>query len=114
MDEMKQTYEEFERDWKKSHKADLPRRVQASSSREFFWIAFWLLVSVGAAIFSAAHTIPAAEMTILKSIESRGLLAITAFVIVELVIFGSAAMRRQVKWLGWLLAGAVLVALAGN
>lgn len=109
-----QTYEDFEREWKKSHKADLPRRLRSSSAREYFWIAFWVLVATGAAIFSAAHTIPAAELTILKDVPNRSLLAITAFVIVELVIFGAAAMRRDIKWLGWLLAGSVLVALAGN
>lgn len=109
-----QPYEEFERDWKKSHKADVPRRVRTSSAREFFWILFWLVVAAGAAIFSAAHTIPAAEMTILKDVVNRSLLAITAFVIVELVIFGAAAMRRDIHWLSWLLAGAVFVALAGN
>lgn len=114
MDEITQTYEEFERDWKKSHKADVPRRLHASSGREYFWIIFWIVVACGAAIFSAAHTIPAAELTILTDVPNRGLLAITAFVIVELVIFGAAAMRRDIKWLSWLLLGSVSVALAGN
>lgn len=109
-----QTYEDFEREWKKSHKADLPRRLRSSSAREYFWIAFWVLVATGAAIFSAAHTIPAAELTILIDVPNRSLLAITAFVIVELVIFGAAAMRQDIRWLGWLLAGSVFVALAGN
>lgn len=114
MDENLQTYDDFERDWKKSHKADIPRKVHASSAREYFWIAFWIVVASGAAIFSAAHTIPAAELTILTNVPNRGALAITAFVIVELVIFGAASMRHEIKWLKWLLLGSVSVALAGN
>jgi len=109
-----QPYEEFERDWKKSHKADVPRRIRASSMSEFLWIAFWIIVSTGAAIFSAAHTIPAAELTIPLNVPNRGLLADTAFVIAELVIFGASALRREIKWLRWLLLGAISVALAGN
>lgn len=108
------SFEEFERDWKRKHKTSIPRKTRVSSAREFFWIAFWLVVATGAAIFSAAHTIPAAELTILKDVASRSQLAITAFIIVELVIFGAAAGRREIKWLKWLLIGAVLVALAGN
>ncbi len=108
------SFEEFETDWLRRHRRTLPRRKSASSKREFFWIAFWILVAIGASIFSAAHTIPAAEMTILRDIPSRSALAITAFVIVELVIFGASAGRREIKWLKWLLAASVLVALAGN
>lgn len=108
------SFEEFERDWKRKHKTSIPRKTRVSSAREFFWIAFWLIVATGAAIFSAAHTIPAAELTILKDVASRSQLAITAFIIVELVIFGAAAGRREIRWLKWLLIGAVLVALAGN
>lgn len=107
-------YDKFEADWKRKHRSSIPRRVRASSVREFFWIGFWIVVATGAAIFSAAHTIPAAELTIFKTVTARSQLAITAFVIVELVIFGAAAGRREIKWLGWLLAGSVLVALAGN
>lgn len=107
-------FDEFEQDWKRKHKADIPRRVQASSAREYFWIVFWVVVAAGAAVFSAAHTIPAAELTILKDVTNRSELAITAFVIVELVIFGAAAGRREIDWLKWLLIGSVLVALAGN
>lgn len=115
MEQEKQlSFDEFERDWKRKHKASIPRKVIASSAREFFWIGFWLVVATGAAVFSAAHTIPAAELTILKDVASRGQLAITAFIIVELVIFGAAAGRREISWLKWLLIGAVLVALAGN
>lgn len=112
--ETMQTYEDYERDWKKSHKADVPRKLRTSSGREYFWIGFWLIVATGAAVFSAAHTIPAAELTILKDVPSRNILAITAFVIVELVIFGAASNRRDIKWLVWLLIGSVSVALAGN
>lgn len=108
------SFEEFERDWKRKHKASIPRKIIASSAREYFWISFWLVVAIGAAVFSAAHTIPAAELTILKDVASRSQLAITAFIIVELVIFGAAAGRREINWLKWLLVGAVLVALAGN
>lgn len=107
-------FEEYERDWKRKHKASIPRKARVSSLREYFWIGFWLLVAAGAAIFSAAHTIPAAEMTIFQSVPNRSQLAITVFVIVELVIFGAAAGRREIKWLVWLLVGAILVALAGN
>lgn len=115
MSEEKQlSFDEFERDWKRKHKSSIPRRTGVSSAREFFWIGFWLVVATGAAIFSAAHTIPAAELTILKDVASRAQLAITAFIIVELVIFGAAAGRREIPWLKWLLIGAVLVALAGN
>lgn len=109
-----QSYEEYEQDWKRSHKADIPRKKRASSFREFFWIGFWVMVATGAAIFSATHTIPAAELTIFKDVPYRGNLAITAFVIVELVIFGAAAGRHDIGWLKWLLLGSVLVALAGN
>lgn len=108
------SFEDFERDWKRKHKTSIPRKVNASSAREFFWIIFWVVVAIGAAIFSAAHTIPAAELTILKDVASRSQLAVTAFVIVELVIFGAAAMRREISWLTWLLVGSVLVALGGN
>lgn len=115
MEQEKQlSFDEFERDWKRKHKASIPHKVIASSAREFFWIGFWLVVATGAAIFSAAHTIPAAELTILKDVPSRSQLAITAFIIVELVIFGAAAGRREINWLKWLLIGAVMVALAGN
>lgn len=115
MEQEKQlSFDEFERDWKRKHKSSIPRRTGVSSAREFFWIGFWLVVATGAAIFSAAHTIPAAELTILKDVASRAQLAITAFIIVELVIFGAAAGRREIPWLKWLLIGAVLVALAGN
>lgn len=109
-----QSFDEYERDWKRRHKGSIPRQPRVSSAREIFWIVFWLVVAVGAAIFSAAHTIPAAELTIFASVPQRGLLAITAFVIVELVIFGAAAGRREIGWLKWLLLGALLVALAGN
>lgn len=108
------TFDEFDKDWQKRHRASVPRKAKTSSGREYFWIAFWLVVATGAAIFSAAHTIPAAEMTIFSTVPSRGYLAITAFIIVELVIFGASAMRREIHWLVWLLTGAVLVALAGN
>lgn len=115
MSEEKQlSFDEFERDWKRKHKSSIPRKAGVSSAREFFWIGFWLVVATGAAVFSAAHTIPAAELTILKDVASRSQLAVTAFIIVELVIFGAAAGRREIAWLKWLLIGAVLVALAGN
>lgn len=107
-------FEEFEQDFRRKRRASIPRRMQVSSAREFFWIVFWLIVAIGAAIFSAAHTIPAAELTILKNVANRSQLAVTAFIIVELVIFGAAAGRREITWLKWLLIGAVLVALAGN
>lgn len=115
MEQEKQlSYEAFEKDWKQRHKGSVPRRRRVSSFREFFWIVFWLMVAIGAAIFSAAHTIPAAELTIFQSVPYRAQLAITAFVIVELVIFGAAAGRREIDWLKWLLLASVLVALVGN
>lgn len=107
-------YDVFERDWKKRHKASLPRKVSVSGFSTWFWIGFWLLVATGAAVFSAAHTIPAAEMTLFADSPHRGLLASTAFVIVELVVFGSAVYRHQIWWIKWLLLGALLVALIAN
>lgn len=109
-----QDYDEFEKDWKRRHKASLPRKVSVSSVQEIFWIVFWLIVASGAALFSAAHTIPAAEMTLFSDLPYRSSLAITAFIIVELVIFGAAAKRHEIRWLGWLLLGSLLVALIGN
>jgi hypothetical protein len=108
------TFDEFERDWLRKHKAFVPRKQRVSSAREFFWIGFWVLVAGGAAVFSGSHTIPAAEMTIFQSVPNRDVLAITAFIIVELVIFGAAAGRHEIGWLKWLLLACVLVALVGN
>lgn len=107
-------YDEFERDWKRKHRTSIPRFKRVSSASEFFWIMFWVLVAIGAAVFSAAHTIPAAEMTIFKDVPNRSQLAVSVFVIVELVIFGAAAQRHEIKWLVYLLIGAILVALVGN
>jgi hypothetical protein len=107
-------YEAFEKDWKKRHKASLPRKVSVSGFAAWFWIAFWVIVAGGAAVFSAAHTIPAAELTLFASLPYRGALAVTAFVIVEFVIFGAAAKRHEIIWMKWLLAGSLLVALIGN
>ena len=109
-----QSFDEFEADWLRRHRRSLPRKARTSSAREYFWIAFWVLVSIGAAVFSAAHTIPAAEMTIFRDVPNRSYLAISVFVFLELVIFGASAGRREIVWLKWLLWGAVLVALAGN
>lgn len=114
MNENQLTFDEFERDWRKKHRSSIPKRRRVSSFQEFFWIGFWVLVALGAAIFSAAHTIPAAEMTLLRELSDRANLAKTAFIIVELVIFGAAAGRREIDWLKWLLGAALLVALAGN
>lgn len=108
------TYDEYERDWKRRHKSQIPRKRRVIHLQEYFWIVFWIVVASGAAIFSAAHTIPAAEMTILKDVPSRSQLAITVFAIVELVIFGAAAGRKEIEWLKYLLIASVLVALAGN
>lgn len=108
------SYDEFEKDWLRRHRAFIPRKAKVSSVREGFWIAFWLVVAFGAAVFSAAHTIPAAEMTIPLDVPNRGTLAVAAFVIVELVIFGAAAGRHTIHWLVWLLVACVLVALVGN
>jgi hypothetical protein len=107
-------YEAFEKDWKKRHKASLPRKVSVSGFSAIFWIGFWLIVATGAAVFSAAHTIPAAELTLFKDLPYRSALAVTAFVIVEFVIFGAAAKRHEIGWMKWLLAGSLLVALIGN
>lgn len=107
-------YEGFEKDWKKRHKASLPRKVSVSGFAAWFWILFWLIVAGGAAVFSAAHTIPAAELTLFKDLPYRSALAVTAFVIVEFVIFGAAAKRQEIVWMKWLLAGSLLVALIGN
>jgi hypothetical protein len=108
------TFDEFERDWLRRHRALVPRRRNVSSGSEFFWIIFWLIVAAGAAVFSAVHTIPAAEMTILASVEGRSDLAKSVFVIGELVIFGAAAKRREIPWMLYLLGAALLVLLMGN
>lgn len=114
MDTTLPTYDEYAEDWKRRHKASLPRRAKVSSFQEIFWIVFWLLVASGAAVFSAAHTIPAAELTLFRTLPYRSYLAITAFVIVELVIFGAAAKRYEIKWLRWLMWSALIVAVIGN
>lgn len=107
-------YEEYERDWKRRHKSSLPRKQKVSSLSALFWIGFWIIVALGAALFSAAHTIPAAELTLFSSLNNRSTLANTAFIIVEAVIFGASAKRHEIRWLGWLLAAAMAVALVGN
>lgn len=108
-------YEEyFEKDWRPRHKALIPRRIRVTSFQEFFWIIFWVLVAIGAAIFSAVHTIPAAEMTIFRNVLYRSELARTIFSIIELVIFGASAGRHEIWWLKYLLAAAMIVALIGN
>lgn len=109
-----ESYEDFEQDWKKRHKASLPKKRKVSSFSTVFWVLFWILVAAGAAVFSGAHTIPSAELTILKKLANRTALASTAFVIVELVLFGSAAKRHEIAWLKWLMYCSLLVALIGN
>lgn len=108
------TFEEYERDWKRKHRTSIPRKRRVSSIQEIFWIVFWVAVATAAAVFSAVHTIPAAEMTIFKNIDSRAELARLVFMIVELVIFGATAGRYEIKWLVYLLGCALTVALAGN
>lgn len=107
-------FEQFEKDWKKRHKASLPRRIAVSSLSAIAWIVFWVIVAWGAGVFSAAHTIPAAAMTLDAETYYRQYLATTALVIVEFVIFGAGAKRHEIKWLKWLLVCALLVALIGN
>lgn len=107
-------YEGFEIAWKKRHKASLPKRKSVSSLSTIFWIGFWVIVSIGAAIFSGAHTIPAALKTLFEDIANREYLAQTAFVIVEFVIFGAAAKRHEIKWLNILLLCSISVALIAN
>lgn len=105
-------YEQFSDDWKLRHKASLPRKRQVSSASEIFWIIFWVLVAIGAAIYSAAHTIPIAEMTIDPDVIGRKYISLTIFIIVELVIFGASAKRHEIKWLKWLLLAALTAALS--
>lgn len=107
-------FEKFEKDWKKRHKASLPRKIAVSSISAIFWIIFWVIVAWGAGVFSAAHTIPSAAMTLDVETYYRQYLATTALVIVEFVIFGAGAGRHEIKWLKWLLLCALLVALIGN
>lgn len=107
-------FEQFEKDWKKRHKASLPRRKNVSSLSTIFWISFWIIVALGAAVFSGTHTLPTAEMTIKENVPYRTQLALTAFVIVEFAVFGSAAGRHQIAWLKYLLAISLGVALIGN
>lgn len=111
---MSTDYEQFEKDWKKRHKASLPRRMQVSSFSTIFWIAFWIIVASGAAVFSGTHTIPTTAMTIESAISYRSELAITAFVIVEFVIFGTAAKRHEINWLKWLMGISLAVGLIAN
>ncbi len=107
-------YEQFEKDWKKRHKASLPRKLSVSSFSTIFWIFFWVLVATGAAVFSGAHTIPSAEMTIDTKVPFRSYLATTVFSIVEFSIFGSAVYRHSIWWMRYLLLGSLLVAFIGN
>jgi hypothetical protein len=108
------SYDEFERDWLRKHRSSIPRRRRVSTARSWFWVLFWIVVASGAAIYSAAHTIPAAELTILRDVPNRSALAISVFAIVELVIFGAAAKRHDVHWLRYLMMAATLVALVSN
>ncbi len=107
-------FQEHEAEWKLRHKASLPRQKRVSSASSTFWIIFWIMVAIGAAIYSAAHTVPAAELTIFKTVPYRSQIALLTFITVELVIFGAAAGRHTIRWLVYLLAATVLVALAGN
>lgn len=107
-------YEQFEKDWKKRHKASLPRRMKVSSFSTIFWIGFWIVVATGAAVFSGTHTIPTAAMTIEVAVAYRAELALTAFVIVEFVIFGTAAKRHEISWLKWLMWVSLAVGLIAN
>lgn len=111
---MSTDYEQFEKDWKKRHKASLPRRMRVSSFSTIFWIAFWIIVASGAAVFSGTHTIPTAAMTIEIAVAYRAELALTAFVIVEFVIFGTAAKRHEISWLKWLMWVSLAVGLIAN
>lgn len=107
-------FEQFEKDWKKRHKASLPRRRSVSSLSAITWVSYWIIVAAGAAIFSGVHTLPTAEMTIEASVSYRAQLALTAIIIVEFSIFGSAAGRHYIKWLKYLLIVSLGVALIGN
>lgn len=107
-------FEQFEKDWKKRHKASLPRRRSVSSLSAIAWISYWIIVAIGAAIFSGVHTLPTAEMTIEDNVSYRAELALTAIIIVEFSIFGSAAGRHYIKWLKYLLIISLGVALIGN
>lgn len=107
-------YDAFEHDWLRKHRSSIPRRRRVSTARSWFWVLFWIVVASGAAVYSAAHTIPAAEMTILQNVPNRSSLAISVFAIVELVIFGAAAKRHDIYWLRYLMIAAVLVALVSN
>lgn len=108
------TYDDFERDWLRKHRSSIPRKQRVSSARSYFWVLFWIVVASGAAVYSAAHTIPAAELTIPLSVKDRSTLALSVFAIVELVIFGAAAKRHDIYWLRYLMLAATLVALVSN
>lgn len=108
------SFEEFSADWQTKHRAQVPDKKRVTSYQVWFWIAFWVIVAVAAALFSGVHTIPAARLTIFADVAGRDWLAVTAFIIVELVIFGAAAGRREIPRLVWLMGAALTVALVGN
>lgn len=108
------SFDEYEKDWLRKHRGSIPRKRRVSTTRGWFWIIFWIVVATGAAVYSAAHTIPAAELTILRHVPNRSELALSVFTIVELLIFGAAAKRHDIYWLRYVMIGAVLVALVSN
>jgi len=108
------SFDEFEKDWLRKHRGSIPRKRRVSTARGWFWTFFWIIVAAGAAVYSAAHTIPAAELTILRDVPNRSELALSVFAIVELLIFGAAAKRHDIDWLRYVMLGAVLVALVSN
>lgn len=89
-------YDEFRKEWLSRHRMSLPKRERVLGVMEGFWIVFWVVVALAGAAFSGVHTIPAAELTILSDVEHRRELAMTVFVIVELVIFVAAANRKAI------------------
>lgn len=110
------SYDEFERDWLRRHKSSIPRRPRVSSWGLVGGIGLWAVIALGAALVSAAHTIPAALQTIptVVPIEARNIASVTVFTILELAIFAGSLFRRQSIFARVILVAAMIAALAGN
>lgn len=110
------TFDEFERDWKRRHKASLPRKTHVSSWGLIFGIVLWALIATGAALVSGAHSIPAILQTLPPVVVSplREYLSLFGFTILELLIFAGAVYRRESRYALWALIISMIGALAAN
>ncbi len=110
------TFDEFKADWLKRHRSSIPRKPKVSSFGLIGGIALWVFIMVCAAIFSGAHTIPAAILTFSHLIPSplRETLALSIFAVLELTIFAGSLYRRMSRIAYVIMIMAFVGALASN